>query len=153
MGGARAGFLVVLDRTGVADRLRAAVWAREPEEFDAAAVDGGTWVWLNWLAGRIRHGQGWFVRTGIADSLNTRVLPLLGTTPFAVEAALDEADRQRLSTAFPPSAEPEELARALRATADLYADGLTRWSERTGHPRPEHPLAPAVRARLESLCR
>lgn len=142
------GFAAPLDRTGVADRLRDALRDRPVPEHDAVALDGGTWVWLNWLAGRLRHGRHWFVRNGIADTLNTRVLPMLGTDPYHLESTLDDADRRRVRAAYPHSTEPDELARALRATADLYDHALTRWSTRTGHPRPANPLAPLIRNRL-----
>lgn len=107
---------------------------------------------MKWLAGRLRHGHCWFVRHGLDDTLNTRVLPLLGATPYEMERVLDEADQRRLRAAYPVSTEAAELARALRATAELYDLAVDRWAERTGEQRPASPLEPAIRARLADLC-
>ena len=60
------------------------------------------------------------------------------------------SDRRRFDAAAPRSTEPGELARSLRATAELYDAALDRWAERTGRPRPRHPLAPGALARIRS---
>lgn len=59
-------------------RLRSDLATWHPPEFDAPALDDATWGWLNYLHGRLRHGEAWMVRYGVMDTLNNRVLPLLG---------------------------------------------------------------------------
>jgi predicted nucleotidyltransferase len=111
------GFLSVVDKAKVTARLRSDLATWQPSEFDAAAFDGGTWAWLNYLRGKLRHG-------------------------------LDAADIDRIHGAAPASWEPAELRRSLRATAELYAWALDRWSQRTGRPVPRSPLAPAIMDKL-----
>lgn len=117
---------------------------------DALAFDGGTWVWLNYLRGRLRHGEAWMVRYGVMDTLNNRVLPLLGTAGHSAHHGLDAADIDRIHRAAPASSEPAELRRSLRATAELYAWALDRWSQHTGQPAPQSPLAPAIMDKLHA---
>ena len=128
-----------------------ATW--EPPEFDAPAFDGGTWLWLNYLRGKLRHGGAWMVRYGVMDTLNNRVLPLLGTAGHSAHQSLDAADIDRVHRAAPTSAEPAELRRSLRATAELYAWALDRWSQRTGQPVPRSPLAPVIMDKLQAATR
>jgi predicted nucleotidyltransferase len=142
------GFRALVDKGGVAERLRADLADWRPREFDAPALNGGTWGWLSYLHGKLRHGETWFVRYGVMDTLNNRVVPLLGSLGPSACHDLEPVDVGRLEQAAPVSSEPAELRRSLRATADLYALALGRWSERTGQPVPEHPLATAIRARL-----
>jgi predicted nucleotidyltransferase len=142
--GIASGFLVLVDRGGIAGRLRTAASAWQRPEFDAAMFDTGTWPWLLWLLGRLRHGQHWMVRYGVMDTLNNRVLPLLGAAGHNAERTLAPGDLQQLYAAAPRSAEAEELARSLCATAELYDAALDEWAARTGKPRPRHPLAPGV---------
>jgi predicted nucleotidyltransferase len=144
------GFLSVVDKAEVAARLRSDLAAWQPSEFDAPAFDGGTWVWLNYLRGKLRHGEAWMVRYGVMDTLNSRVLPLLGTAGHSAHHSLEAADIDRIHRAAPASSEPAELRRSLRATAELYAWALDRWSQRTGLPVPQSPLAPAIMAKLHT---
>lgn len=143
------GFDALVDRDGIVAALEKHLAGWQPEEFDAVAADGGTWVWLNWLLGRLRHGELWFVRCEVMKVLRRQVVPLLGAADHAVHSVLDESDRSRLHAAAPNSGEPDELWRALRATAELYDDALIRWADRTGRLRPENPLRRAVLARLQ----
>jgi predicted nucleotidyltransferase len=145
------GFLAVVDKADVAARLRSDLAAWHPREFDAPAFDDSTWAWLNYLHGKLRHGEAWMVRYGVMDTLSSRVLPLLGTARHSAHHDLDPADIDRVHRAAPTSAEPAELRRCLRATAELYAWALGRWSQRTGQPAPRSPLAPAVMARLHVI--
>jgi len=142
------GFLSVVDKAEVTARLRSDLATWQPSEFDAAAFDGGTWAWLNYLRGKLRHGEAWMVRYGVMDTLNSRVLPLLGTAGHSAHHGLDAADIDRIHRAAPASSEPAELRRSLRAAAELYAWALDRWSQRTGQPAPRSPLAPAIMDRL-----
>ncbi len=142
------GFLPVVDKAQVTARLRADLATWQPSEFDAAAFDGGTWTWLNYLRGKLRHREAWVVRYGVMDTLNSRVLPLLGTAGHSAHHGLDAADIDRIHRAAPASSEPAELRRSLRATAELYAWALDRWSQRTGQPAPRSPLAPAIMDKL-----
>lgn len=142
------GFHAIVDKAGVEARLRLDLASWQPHEFDAPAFDGGTWVWLNYLHGKLRHGETWMVRYGVMDTLNNRVLPLLGAAGHSALHDLDTADADLIQRAAPTSAEPAELRRSLRATADLYAWALDRWSERTGLRRPRNPLALAIQDRL-----
>lgn len=145
------GFDVLLDREDVGARLRADLAGWEPAEVDTAAFDGVTWVWLYWLLGRLRHDELWLVRCNLTEVLRHRVLPLLGSADHEEESALHQKDRDSLHAAAPSSEHPHELARALRATGDLYDRALTRWASRTGQPRPENPLRPAVLEYLHRL--
>jgi predicted nucleotidyltransferase len=148
--GVARGFRVLVDKAQVAERLRSDLAGWKPAEFDAPAFDGGTWAWLNYLHGKLRHGESWMVRYGVMDTLNNRVLPLLGTAYHSAHRNLDAASVDRVHRAAPGSAEPAELRRSLLATAELYAWALDRWSERTGRPRPESPLALAVMNELRN---
>jgi hypothetical protein len=78
-------------------------------------------MWLNYLRGKLRHGETWMVRYGVMDTLNNRILPLLGTAGHSAHHSLSAADIDRIHRAAPASAEPAELRRSLRATAELYA--------------------------------
>ena len=142
------GFCTIVDKAGVEARLRSDLASWQPPEFDAHAFDGGTWAWLNYLNGKLRHGETWMVRYGIMDTLNNRVLPLLGVAGHSALRDLDTADADLIQRAAPTSAEPAELRRSLRATAGLYAWALDRWSERTGVQRPRNPLVHAILNRL-----
>jgi predicted nucleotidyltransferase len=147
-GSLQNGFQALVDKADVADRLRADLAGWQAPEFDAPAFDPGTWAWLNYLHGKLRHGETWLVRYGVMDTLYTRVVPLLGAAGPSARRELPPADYRRLHEAAPASAEPAELRRSLRATADLYGVALRRWSERTGRSAPASPLAAAVINRL-----
>lgn len=144
------GFRTLVDKADVEARLRHDLASWRQPEFDAPAFDGGTWAWLNYLAGKLRHGENWFVRYGVMDTLNNRVVPLLGGAGHSAHRDLDAADVTRLHEAAPDSSDPTELRRSLRATAEIYSLALDRWSERTGQPRPESPLAAVIQARLNA---
>lgn len=142
------GFRPIADKAGVAARLADDLATWQPREFDAPAFDGGTWAWLNYLNGKLRHGEAWIVRCGVMDTLNNRVVPLLGAAGHSVHRDMDPGDVARLHDAAPRSADPAELRRSLRATAELYSQALDRWAARTGQPRPLSPLAAGVLQRL-----
>jgi hypothetical protein len=145
------GFRAIVDKADVAARLRSDLANWRPPEFDAAALDGGTWAWLNYLHGKLRHGEVWMVRYGVMDTLHNRVVPLLGSAGHSVHGELGDAEVARLQDAAAASAEPAELRRSLLATAELYSLALDRWAERTGRPRPRNPLGDAIMARLREL--
>lgn len=144
------GFRAIVDKAGVETRLSYDLANWQPPEFDAPAFDAGTWTWLNYLHGKLRHGETWFVRYGVMDTLNNRVVPLLGGAGHSAHRDMDAADVALLHEAAPSSPEPAELRRSLRATADLYCLALDRWSERTGRPRPRNPLAAVILDRLRA---
>jgi hypothetical protein len=145
------GFRAIVDKAGVEAQLRRDLANWRAPEFDAPAFDEGTWRWLHYLSGKLRHGETWIVRYGVMDTLNNRVVPLLGVAAHSAVHDLDAADVARLHHAAPASQEPAELRRSLLATADLYSMALDRWSERTGRTRPRNPLAALVLARLSAL--
>lgn len=145
------GFVPLLDRDNIVEKLRADFADWKPHEPDAKVSDGPTWVWLKYLAGRLRRGQYWMVRCGLVSLAYERIVPLLGVTPNAVDTALPADLRHRLYGALPVDAEVGELTRALRATTELYVDALEHWSRRTEQARPAHPLAPAVLDRIRRL--
>ncbi|MCI0687178.1 MAG: nucleotidyltransferase domain-containing protein [Sporichthyaceae bacterium] len=134
------GFRALVDRAGVADRLTAALAGWRAPEFDAAGHDGGTWAWLLWLHGRLRHGERWVVRYGLHDTLTSRVIPLLGSAWHSAHRELGDEVIDRLNAVAPASADEAELRRALLETAWLYDWAMDRWAERTGQPRPAMPL-------------
>jgi len=142
------GFRALVDKAGVAERLATDLASLEPPEFDAPAHDGGTWAWLHYLHGKLRHRETWMVRYGVMDTLTTRVLPLLGTAGHSARAGLDADDLARVEAAAPVSSDLAELHRSLWETAQLYDAALDRWAQRTGRPRPRSPLAARVLARL-----
>jgi hypothetical protein len=144
------GFRAIVDKAGVETRLRHDLANWRPSEFDAQTFDGGTWAWLNYLHGKLRHGEFWFVRYGVMDTLDNRVVPLLGGAGHSAHRDMDTADVALLHDAAPGSPELAELRRSLRATADLYSLALDRWSERTGRPRPRNPLAVQTLERLRA---
>lgn len=142
------GFVTLADKAAVAAALRADLASWRRPEFDAPALDGGTWLWLNYLRGRLERGEAWIVRYGVMDTLNNRIVPLLGAAGHSAHHELDAEDLDRLQHAAPTSSDPAELRRSLRATAELYERALNRWADRTGLPRPHNPLAPAILDRL-----
>jgi predicted nucleotidyltransferase len=148
--GLARGFRALVDKAQVAARLRSDLAGWKPAVFDAPAFDGGTWVWLNYLHGKLRHGESWLVRYGVMDTLNSRVVPLLGAAFQSAHRELDAASLDRIHRAAPRSAELPELRRSLLATAELYGWALDRWSERTGLPRPDNPLTPRVMNELRA---
>lgn len=145
------GFRALVDKAGVEARLRSDLASWRPAEFDAPALDGGTWLWLNYLHGKLRHGEAWLVRYGVMDTLTSRVLPLLGTAYHSAHGDLAATEIARLDDAAPVSSEPAELRRSLRATAEVYSWALDRWSVRTGRATPRNPLAPLILERLGAL--
>lgn len=149
-GGIVRGFQVLLDRANVEEELTTAVDEWAPPEFDAAALDGGTWVWLLWLQGRLRHGERFAVRAGVVDTLMGRVVPMLDGEWHSAHSQLASADLERVHAAMPRSDNPTELARSLRDTAALYDEALDRWAARTGKERPVSPLAAVAKARLQA---
>jgi predicted nucleotidyltransferase len=144
----RRGFVMLVDKADVGARLAADVAALTPRVFDAAGYDGGTWVWLDYLHGRLRRGETWLVRYGVMDTLNNRVVPLLGSAGHSVRAELGDEVVDQLNNAAPVSGDVAELQRSLLATAELYDWALGRWAQRTGQPNPRSVLATAILARL-----
>jgi hypothetical protein len=149
--GLAGGVAALVDRGGVEGQLRVDMAALGRLDYDAPAFDASTWTLFNWLAGRLLHAQSWFVRASLHDPLANRIVPLLGATTYSAERELPPEDLAELTAAGPASSEPAELLRALRATVALYDLALDRWAARTGRARPQHPLAPAIRARIERL--
>ncbi len=142
------GFRAVCDKADVVARLAADLAEFKPTEFDAALLDGNTWVWLRYLRGKMRHGETWFVRYGVMDTLGNRVVPLLGSASHSVRAELGESVLSRLHAAAPKSEQPEELRRSLLATAELYDWALSQWALRTGRENPRSPIASEVLDKL-----
>ena len=149
--GLAGGLETLVDRAGVEAQFHADIAALPFQEFDAVTLNASTWNFLNWLAGRLLHGQYWFVRANLHEPLGTRILPLLGTTAYDAERDLSNEELAAVIDASPRSSEPAELLRALRATVALYDRALDRWAERTGRPRPIHPLAAAISARVDAV--
>lgn len=144
----KRGFVMLADKADVAEQLTEDLAALSPHAFDAVGYDNGTWFWLNYLHGRLRHGETWLVRYGVMDTLNNRVVPLLGSAGHSACRELGPGVVARLNEAAASSGDPAELRRSLRATAELYDWALAQWAERTGEPNPRSPLATAVLARL-----
>ncbi len=144
----KRGFRAVHDKADVAARLTAELADYKAPEFDAPLFDGNTWVWLNYLRGKLRHGETWFVRYGVMDTLSNRVVPLLGSASHSVLAELGESVLSRLHQAAPKSEQPEELKRSLLATAELYDAALSQWALRTGRKNPRSPIASEVMDKL-----
>ena len=142
------GFLVLCDKADVAGRLAADLAEFKPPEFDAPLFDRGTWAWLRYLRGKLRHGETWFVRYGVMDTLNNRVVPLLGSAGHSVLADLGQGVLAQLHQAAPKSDQPDELKRSLLATAELYDWALSQWALRTGGENPRSPIASEVLAKL-----
>jgi hypothetical protein len=51
------GFYALVDKGGVEARLAAELAGWRPPEVDAAAFEPGTWLWLRYLRGKLRHGE------------------------------------------------------------------------------------------------
>lgn len=135
----KRGFVVLVYKADVGMRLTEDLAALSPPAFDAASYDGGTWLWLNYLHGRLQHGENWIVRAGVMDTLSNRVVPLLGSAGHSACAELGAGVVDQLNEAAASSGDPVELRRSLRATAELYDWALGQWAERTGAPNPPQP--------------
>lgn len=142
------GFRPIIDKAEVTARLRSDLAAWQPREYDAPASHPVPLLWLNYLRGKLRHGEAWAVRYGVMDTLSNRILPLLGTAYHSAHHDLAAADIDRVHRAAPTSSEPAELRRSLLATAELYEWALDRWAQRTGQPPPRSPLTAPVMAKL-----
>jgi hypothetical protein len=57
--------VVLVDKADVGERLAADLAAYQRPEFDAPRFDGGTWLWLGYLANQMRRGEMWLVRYGL----------------------------------------------------------------------------------------
>lgn len=147
-GGVADGLVVLVDHAGAGQSLENALLSWSEPETDAAMLDLTTWPWFAYLDGQLRKNRTWIVRAGCYDTLGNRVVPLLGAAPHSVEDVLSLELQLALSEAAPRSSDPAELQRALSATVALYDRALDVWSNRTGNPRPLHPLAPSVRDRV-----
>jgi len=148
-GGLAKGFVAVYDREGIGERLLAACESWHVPHHDATMLDVGTWAWLRYLHGRLRRGELFAVRAGLFDTLMYRVVPMLGSQWHSAHTELSDDDLQRIHAAAPTSAEPDELARSLHATACTYDWALDRWSENTGRERPRHVLSALTLDRLQ----
>jgi hypothetical protein len=84
------------------------------------------------------------------DTLNNRVVPLLGSAGHSACAELGPVVVDQLNQAAASSSDPVELRRSLRATAELYDWALAQWAERPGEPNPRSPLATAIFTKLTS---
>jgi predicted nucleotidyltransferase len=123
-----------------------------PPAYDPTSECDGTWALFAWLTGLLLHRRTLYARIGLNDLITRRMVPLLDRSPYTIGTVDDPDDRaltDRLDLAFPRSGEPAEMARALRASADWYADLLSDWSTRTGRPRPSSALESAVFAALD----
>ena len=145
------GFRPVVDKAQVAARLRSDLATWQPPEFDAPAFDGGTWVWLNYLRGKLRHGEAWMVRYGVMDTLNNRVLPLLRAAGHSAHHSLDAADIDRVHRAAPTSccarrAAPFPAGNGSSCTPGHSTDGRSA----PGSQCRESPLAPAITDKLQA---
>ena len=136
-------------RAWVAPGERDALWAERGSVVDR--ILGGEHVYAQELSWQRPYRFGAYRADLVQAVLETRVLPLWGVATNAVETALGPDDHAALTAALPTSNDAAELKRAVRVCAELYESALTRWAERTGRPRPENPLAPAIRRYLDDL--
>lgn len=97
-----------------------------PPAFDAAGYDGGTRVWLDYRHGRLRRGETWVVRYGVMDTLNNRVVPLLGLAGHSVRAELGDGVIDQLNKAAPVSGDVDELRRSLVKGSSIPAGATLR---------------------------
>ena len=149
-------FVTLVDKDGVAEELREDLARWERPAFNAPLFDSGrtvptTWNWFAYLAGHLRKGENWLVRYGVMETLNNRVIPLLGSFAERAQRDLSPEDVARLHATAPRSDDASELARSLVAVAEFYEDALNRWAARTGRERPGHPLATEIMRRIRSL--
>lgn len=139
---------VVFDRAGIAANVARDLERWEPPPVDLELVDSSAWPWLGYLDANARNGNSWMVRSGIHDFVKARALPLLAGRSDATERDLSAEDIAALHEACPRSASAEDLARAIRRSAQLYVRALDRYTTATGVPRPNNPMEAAMRRRL-----
>ena len=96
---------------------------------DVAELDAHAWDFALWLWTKLHRGESWLVYTRLATFLETIVLAAWSEAVAGAgwRGALGAGRRlptdvlDRIGRALPRSADPEELLRALRAQASLYA--------------------------------
>jgi hypothetical protein len=142
----REGHLLIVDKVGIAPHLSALLSTQA--DYDARTFDGSTWVWFNWIYGRLRKGQFWLARTNLTTLVEERIRPLIATAAHAVESSTTRSDRDALLAGLPASTEYGEILRALRAALTFYETGIGRWYHARGLTAARHPLAEPIRRRV-----
>ncbi len=142
------GYKILVDKGEVAAGLAANLSSYRRPVFDVAEYDGIVWTTLDYLHGRIRHGEYWAVRFGLAEILNSCIVPALGATGLQAHTELSGDLLELIHAAAPASGDPPELQRSLLATAELWELALTEWALRCDQPRPYCELAPLVLNKL-----
>lgn len=138
----REGFLVLLDRGGVAERLRRRLAAYRPQPFraeDLVELDAHAWDWAYWLWVKLARGERWLVYVELAKFLETIVAPAYNALAGEARAGYYGLDRrlapaliEALEAALPRRATPRELHRSLLALVRLYARARARLRRRLG---------------------
>ena len=123
----RDGFRALVDRDGLADRVRRAL-AAEPPPPDLSDFDVHAWDWLWAMHLKLRRpGHDWLVYVEQVKFVETMLLTAfnaLGPEPWRgvlrVDERLPAATRSELVNALPARPEEAELRRALSAAVDSY---------------------------------
>jgi hypothetical protein len=155
----RDGFEVMVDKAGVAERLRERLAALEPRALDRlhddlGELDSHAWDFALWLDRKLELGEVWIVRLELARYADVIVLSawnaLAGEAwrgAVGVAERLDPALVERLDRALPRGNEPGELRRSLQALVELYVGARPHLVERLQQPLSDE-LMNQVRARI-----
>jgi hypothetical protein len=145
----------LIDRADVRGEFeRAMAGQPSPVAHDAAAECDATWGQFAKLVALLLHHRTLATRIGLNELITARLLPLLDRSSYVIGTVHDQHDRDltaRLDQVYPASGDAAELRRAIRTTADWYAELLTAWSDRTGRPRPTSALERGVFNALDRL--
>jgi aminoglycoside 6-adenylyltransferase len=129
----RRGYRVLVDRIGLGERLAelAAQPAERPQR-DLAQLSHDFWYHVLWTAKKLRRGEVWFAWRSCNGYLQTRLVTLLGWRAADrgldtwhdgrfLEQWVDEETLRRLREAA-ARYDADDVARALRAVSELFAD-------------------------------
>lgn len=159
------GFRLLHDTLGLGDRLATAAAspppARAPAQADLDELSADVWYHALWAAKKLRRGELWTAKECVDGYLKARLLTLLGWHARAgdpgrdtwhggrfVERWADPRWQPVLRRAF-AAYEPDDVARALWTTVDLWSQVEREAAERLGlTPRADED---ELRARLAAI--
>ena len=142
----RAGFAVVSDDAGVADRLRARLASLPPPTLDQLhsdlwELDSHAWDFALWIEHKLASGDLWLAYLELTKYVEMIVIAAWNAVAgkaWAGATRLDErlpaAVQERLELALPREGDDRELRRSLRELVALYEEARPALQTRLGQP-------------------